>query len=130
MELRQKLAQRRGKPVSHASLQRALRQLGLRKRRARPAPHPSADSAAPPASPPRYQPAHQHLPPTEGAYPGDLSDAQWAVVQPLIEPTGARGRPPTQDRRRVLDALFYMARTGCQWRMLPHDYPPWQTIAS
>jgi putative transposase len=83
-----------------------------------------------PPSPPRYQPEHYRVPPSAGAYPSDLTDAEWEQIQPLLQAAAGRGRPPTQDRRRILDAIFYISRSGCQWRMLPHDYPPWQTVAS
>lgn len=96
---------------------------------------PAADKgdpagSAPVGKPARYGPQHRRVPGSPGCYPSDLTDAEWEQVRPLIEETEGRGRPPTQDRRRILDALFYIARTGCQWRMLPHDYPPWQTVAS
>lgn len=64
-------------------------------------------------------------------YASELSDAEWAVVAPLVRPAQARrgrGRPPTVDLRRVLDALFYMNRTGCQWRYLPAEYPAWGAV--
>ena len=66
------------------------------------------------------------------SYPTDLTDAQWREVEPLLRGTGeARrgpGRPPTVDLRRVMDALFYMNRTGCQWRLLPQDFPAWGAV--
>ena len=64
-------------------------------------------------------------------YASELSDAEWAVVAPLLRPAvtrRGRGRPPTVDLRRVLDALFYMNRTGCQWRYLPAEYPAWGAV--
>jgi putative transposase len=58
-------------------------------------------------------------------YPTDLTDDQWAAVEPLLRTTSARGgRPPEIDLRAVVNALIYKNRTGCQWRMLPTDYPP------
>src|SRR4051794_26652487 len=56
------------------------------------------------------------------AYPSDLTDTQWAVIEPLI-PVHATGRPRTNDIREVLNAIFYLNRSGCQWDMLPHDLP-------
>jgi putative transposase len=61
-------------------------------------------------------------------YPSDLTDAQWAVLKPLIPPAWPGGRPRTSDMREVLNALFYRTREGCTWRALPHDFPPWRTI--
>lgn len=61
-------------------------------------------------------------------YPTDLSDAQWKRIAPLIPPPRPGGRPRTTDMREVLNALFYLARAGCGWRMLPHEFPPWRTV--
>jgi putative transposase len=61
------------------------------------------------------------------AYPSDLTDAQWEVIQPLI-PVHATGRPRTVDLREVLNAIFYLNRSGCQWDMLPHDLPAKSTV--
>ena len=77
----------------------------------------------------RYRLEHRRVP-YANRYPSDLTDAEWNWIEPLLQSPAARGRPPTQDRRRILDAIFYISRSGCQWRMLPHDYPPWQTVAS
>jgi putative transposase len=60
-------------------------------------------------------------------YPSDLTDAQWALVAPLIPPT-AGGRPRKTPLRDVLDAILYVLRTGCQWRYLPKDFPPKSTV--
>lgn len=65
-------------------------------------------------------------------YPTDLTDEQWQELEPLLPRprSGTRkgGRPATIDRRAVLDAIFYHLRAGGAWRMLPHDFPPWQTV--
>ncbi len=61
-------------------------------------------------------------------YPTDLTDAQWKRIAPLIPSAKSGGRPRSTDMREVLDAIFYVTRTGCAWRMLPHDFPPWQTV--
>ncbi len=63
-------------------------------------------------------------------YPSDLTDAQWALIRPLFPKPHQRGRRRSLDYRRVLDAIFYLQRTGCPWRQLPHDFPPWGTVAS
>jgi putative transposase len=60
-------------------------------------------------------------------YPTDLTDAEWALLAPLIPPAKTGGRPP-RDRREILDGISYAIRTGCAWRLLPHDFPPWQTV--
>lgn len=61
------------------------------------------------------------------AYPSDLTDDQWEIVEPLI-PVATTGRPRTVDMREVLNAIFYQARSGCQWDMLPHDLPARSTV--
>lgn len=58
-------------------------------------------------------------------YPSDLTDEQWALVEPRLVPARRRGRPRKADLREVFDALLYLLRTGCPWRHLPHDLPPW-----
>src|SRR5262245_838183 len=60
-------------------------------------------------------------------YPSDLTDEQWALVEPLI-PVYPGGRPRRTSMRDVLDAIFYVVRTGCQWRFLPRDFPPRSTV--
>lgn len=61
-------------------------------------------------------------------YPSDLTDAEWAQLEPLVpKPRVRQGQSPL-DRREVLDAILYIDRTGCQWRYLPHDFPNWKTV--
>src|SRR6516165_5206886 len=60
-------------------------------------------------------------------YPSDLTDEQWALLKPLI-PVYPGGRPRTTSMRDVLDAIFYVLRTGCQWGFLPNDFPPKSTV--
>ena len=62
------------------------------------------------------------------SYPTDLSDFAWALVSPLLPPAGTGGRRRTTDLRAVLDAIFYLLRTSCQWRLLPRDFPAWGTV--
>ena len=61
-------------------------------------------------------------------YPTDLTDEEWLFIQPFLPSAAKRGRKPATDLRDVLDALRYLARTGGGWRMLPNDFPPWQTV--
>lgn len=61
-------------------------------------------------------------------YPSDLSDREWAILQPLLSSAEKRGRPPKWPQRHVANAVFYLLRSGCSWRMLPKEYPPWQTV--
>ncbi|MCA1694954.1 MAG: IS5 family transposase [Actinobacteria bacterium] len=64
---------------------------------------------------------------TRKPYPSDITDAQWAIIQPLI-PTPGVGRPRINDLREVVNAIFYLNRSGCQWDMLPHDLPAQSTV--
>lgn len=61
-------------------------------------------------------------------YPSDLSDSQWQIIEPLIPPPKIGGRPRSVSIREVVNAIFYILRAGCAWRMLPHEFPPWQTV--
>lgn len=61
-------------------------------------------------------------------YPTDLTDAEWDLIEPWIPAVKAGGRPALHDRRELLDAMSYVLRSGCAWRLLPHDFPPWQTV--
>ena len=61
-------------------------------------------------------------------YPSDLSDEEWAILGPLITPGKQAGHPQLFGLRRIVEAVFYLLRTGCQWRALPHEYPPWSTV--
>ena len=61
-------------------------------------------------------------------YPSDLTDEEWALLEPLLASSEKRGRPPQWPVRRVADAVFYLLRSGCAWRMLPREFPPWQTV--
>ena len=66
--------------------------------------------------------------PRRRAYPSDTTDAQWERIAPLLSGTHCRGRKPRHDPREIVDALNYRWETGCAWRMLPHDFPRWQTV--
>jgi transposase len=63
-------------------------------------------------------------------YSTDLTDAQWALIEPLIPAAQPGGRPRSVDLREVVDAVLYLLRTGCSWRLLPNDLPPWGTVHS
>ncbi len=60
-------------------------------------------------------------------YPSDLTGEQWALIEPMMQ-VKPGGRPAEYARRRIVDAILYVDRTGCTWRMLPHNFPPWQTV--
>ena len=60
-------------------------------------------------------------------YPSDMTDRQWQIIKPLLPKPAKRGRRPIC-RRRILNAILYVNRTGCQWRMLPSDFPKWKSV--
>ena len=62
------------------------------------------------------------------AYQTDLSDEEWEVIEPHLPAPQALGRPKIHPTREILDAVFYIVRSGCAWRLLPHDLPPWKTV--
>ena len=62
------------------------------------------------------------------AYPTDLTDAQWAILEPFIPPPKPGGRPAKHARREIVNAMLYVLRGGIAWRLLPHEFPPWQTV--
>ena len=61
-------------------------------------------------------------------YPTDLTDEQWNLIQPFLPDGKPGGRPRQTDLREVVNALLYLVRTGCQWRAIPHEFPPWKTV--
>lgn len=61
-------------------------------------------------------------------YPSDLSDAEWTLLEPLVPAVKPGGRPARWSRREIVNGILYVVRGGNQWRALPHDLPPWQTI--
>ena len=61
-------------------------------------------------------------------YPSDVTDDEWARIEPYVPPAKTGGRPEEHPKREILDGIFYVLRGGCAWRMLPHDFPPWQSV--
>jgi putative transposase len=62
------------------------------------------------------------------AYQSDLSDAEWSCLEPHLPAPEANGRPRLHSPRKILDAILYVLKSGCAWRLLPHDFPPWKTV--
>ena len=118
--------------VSRTTIHSHLSAMGLR--RIRPKAQPPAKSTPSPASqdhsPPKnakkygYNELHRRHP--KGGYPSDLIDEEWALVADLFEHNA--GRVPLHPRRRIFEACLYLARAGCSWRMLPHDFPRWDAV--
>ncbi len=71
---------------------------------------------------------HGVFPVSPRCYPSDLTDAQWALLEPLLPAPRIGDRPEKHPRRSILGAILYVVRTGCSWRQVPHDFPPWQTV--
>ena len=61
-------------------------------------------------------------------YPSELSGKEWKILCPLIPAAKPGGRPRMHPDREIMNAILYVKKTGCQWRMLPNDYPPWETV--
>jgi transposase len=66
--------------------------------------------------------------PKQEPYSSSLRDYEWAQIEPLLPAQKFFGRPPRYHKRDILDALFYVVRTGCAWRLMPHDLPPWRIV--
>lgn len=115
--------------VSDPTVGRELQRMGIRKKGT------YLKAARGEAGPPsarkdttRYQERHRKGPPKDGGYPSDLSDEEWALVEPVIRPARRRSALG-EEARAVVNALLYMTRTGCQWRYLPRDFPRWNSVA-
>jgi transposase len=63
------------------------------------------------------------------AYPDDMTDKEWELIRPFLEQNDSpKGRKPKYTKREVMNAIFYLIRSGCSWRHLPHDFPPWYAV--
>lgn len=123
VEILGELETRTAKHLEEGTARQYLRRMGIR--RASPvrekAPALGGDRTT------RYRPRHRREP-TRQNYPSDLTDAEWEILRPVFSAEGRPGRPPSYDRRRILDAIFYVVRGGIAWRMLPHDFPIWENV--
>lgn len=112
-----------GLRISISTLARYLNELGIERGK----PEKSLAPEAPPSGY-RYQSRHRREV-SATRYPSSMTDAEWEVLQPVIEGhLDARGRPPQYPRRQMLDAMLYVLRSGVPWRMLPREFPPWNTV--
>ncbi len=64
----------------------------------------------------------------QSGYASDLTEGEWEIIKAQVPLPAKTGRPRDWEMRRIVEAVFYLLRTGCQWRMLPQDFPPWQTV--
>ena len=64
------------------------------------------------------------------SYHTDLTDAEWRCLEPHVPAPNKRGRPRIHSPRTILDAVFYVLKSGCPWRLLPREFPPWETVYS
>lgn len=117
-------SERTGKTTTDVTVRRALSALGWRRKV-----RPLADSSPPGKDTPRYTEIHRPVRPGgKAGYPSDLTDAEWDILEPFLR--GRRQRTPCgESTRATVNALMYMARTGCQWRFLPNDFPDWRAVA-
>lgn len=116
---------RTGLQVHSATLRKALATLGI----ARVKPSGRASTPTGNQTSKRYGYQDRHRPPESAErYPSSLTDAEWNLVQDLFEREGERGVPAKIPRRTLVDACFYVVRTGCAWRLLPKDFPHWDNV--
>ncbi|MBB3192514.1 IS5 family transposase [Halomonas cerina] len=125
-ELRDELARRTGVNIHEDHLSKQMKYHGFKRIRG-----PSTTEDSPPRteepSPYGYTDQHRHQAP-EQQYPSCLTDAEWGLVSDIFETEGGRGVPPRYPRRLLVDACCYVVRSGCSWRMLPKEFPPWQNV--
>ena len=115
-----------GLPCSDTTIRAELVKMGWRRMNRPPEPA-SEPAASAPKDPVRYAARHR-LQPSATSYPSDLTDGEWSLLEPLLR--GRRQRAPCgESTRATVNAVLYIARTGCQWRFLPHDFPNWQAAA-
>jgi transposase len=129
-ELADRLFEATGVRIVSSTVSRYLRRLGFARRSAKvpwKAQHEAASKGS--GEPRRYRKAEPPPPqPHRKAYPSDLSDAEWLLLSPLIPKAKPGGHKEVHAKREIVNAMLYLLRSGCQWRMLPHDFPPWQSI--
>src|SRR5881394_3219336 len=128
-EVTKELERRTGTAVSTVTVRKALRQAGIE--RLKPERRPSARAAIQGGTPLRvgYTDAHRRQDGPSGMNT-DLTDAEWALVADLFERHGERGAPAKHARKSIVDACFYIVRSGCAWRLLPKSFPPWRGVYS
>jgi len=117
-----------GKSASRSTLSQGLRAIGYDKKQSAAA---AEERAGAEDRETRYTVEHRREPAPGGVYPSSLTDLEWKTLEPhLAQAPGRRGRPAKHSRREMADAMFYVVRTGCQWRMLPEGFPSWHSVWS
>lgn len=128
-ELTREFIRQTGVDVCSATIRKALKKAGVK--RVRPPRRAGTRAAAQGSAPQRYGYTAVHR---RQAKPGgmntDFTDAEWALVHDLFERQGGRGKPITHERRDIANACMYIVRTGCAWRLLPGNFPPWRAVYS
>jgi transposase len=121
-EITEAFCRRTGLSVHPMTVRRGLDEMGIRREQAT-LPPPRGESERRYG----YRSAHRRQQP-EQCYPSSLTDEEWRLVADIFERDGDRGTPPRYPRRLLVDACCYVVRSGCSWRMLPRDFPPWQNV--
>jgi len=129
-EVRDEFARRTGIPAHEITVRKALTEAGIERRRDRAERSGGPDSGESSASgPPRYGYTSAHrVQSSDATYATSLTDHEWELIEDIFDSEGGRGKPPRYARRLLVDACCYVVRTGCSWRMLPSDFPPWQNV--
>jgi transposase len=123
-EIQQALAQQLSLNVSQQTITKTLSELGISRS------HDEVTVAVQSKDSPKsygYTDAHRRLEP-EQRYPSSLTDHEWDLVADLFDRQGRQGVPPKYPRRQLVEACCYVVRSGCGWRMLPKEFPPWQNV--
>jgi transposase len=130
-EICSRLSTRLDREITYSMLHLAMEKRGIACRRPQLVDaKPQSEAEVKAARKTRYKPHHRREP-SGHRYPSSLTDAEWGVVEPILEKTRPRrGRPNVHSQREMLDAMFYVLRTGCSWRHLPAHFPPWQSVYS
>jgi transposase len=128
-ELTRAFVHQTGIEVCSATIRKALKKAGIK--RVRPARRAGQRAQTQGAAPQRfgYTAAHRRESGLNGMNT-DLTDAEWTLVHDLFERNGGRGTPSTHQRRDIVNACMYIVRTGCAWRLLPSNFPPWRAVYS
>ena len=130
-ELNQLFLQTTGVTISLTTVYRELRRMGFK---SVPVPRKKASKAKVSTEKVKVRPhrVKQRLlvpgPGRDQAYPSDLTDAEWEILEPLVPAAKPGGRPEEWPKREIVNAILYVLRSGCPWRMLPHDFPPYTTV--